>query len=186
MAYIIIPPILWKVNNILPYLYKFSDEINRFCSKNGWFLMILAKFYQKFLPKYKILVSQAQRTVFFFFFYPSPALNLHLKVFTKLHDFSCKNTKFSSFWGGTSLSDTPPVSASAQLTLTCHKSSPPCQRQIYAPAYFIVPPHWVGVLLSYLSCIFMLWVSLCINIFMWFVSLSIAIIISYLVVLYDV
>ena len=28
--------------------------------------MILAKLYQKFLPKYKILVSQAQRTVFFF------------------------------------------------------------------------------------------------------------------------
>ena len=31
------------------------------------------------------------------FFYSSPALNLRLKVFTKLHDPSCKNTKFSSF-----------------------------------------------------------------------------------------
>ena len=29
--------------------------------------MILAKCYQQFLPKYKILVSQAQ-TIFFFFF----------------------------------------------------------------------------------------------------------------------
>ena len=56
--------------------------------------MILAKFYQKFLPKCKIWLSQAQRTVFF---YTSPALNVHLEVFTKLHDSGFKNTKFSSF-----------------------------------------------------------------------------------------
>ena len=55
--------------------------------------MILAIFF----PKWQILVSQAQRTMFF---YPSPTLKLHLKVFTKLRDFSCKNTKFSSFPGG--------------------------------------------------------------------------------------
>ena len=65
----------------------------RFCSKKGWFLMILAKFYEKFLPKYKILVSEAQRTVF----YSSPALNFPPKVFTKLHDScSCKIQNFSA------------------------------------------------------------------------------------------
>ena len=51
-AYAIIPLMLWKVTNILTYLYKYSVKINRFCSKNDWFLMILAIFYQKFLPKY--------------------------------------------------------------------------------------------------------------------------------------
>ena len=61
MAYVIIPLILWIVNNILTYLYKKSAQINRFCSKNGRFLMILAKFYQKFLQKCKIWISQAQR-----------------------------------------------------------------------------------------------------------------------------
>ena len=144
--------------------------------------MILAKFYQKFLPKCKILVSQAQRTVFF---YPSPALNLHLKVFTKLHDFSCKNTKFSSFWGGTSPLRYPPVRASAQLMLTCHKSSP----HVKDGSTLLLTLLYLHIELAYSClylCIFMLWVSLCINIFMWFVSLSIAIIISYLVVLYDV
>ena len=99
------PPMFWKVNNILTYLYKYSVKINRFCSKNGWFLMIPAKFYQKFLQKYKILVRQAQSTVFF---HSSPSLNLRLKVFTKLHDSSCKNTKFSSFWGGHIPPQTPP------------------------------------------------------------------------------
>ena len=35
-----VSPILWKLfNNILPYLYKYSDKITRFCSKNGWFLI---------------------------------------------------------------------------------------------------------------------------------------------------
>ena len=51
-------------------------------------------------------------------FYQSPALNLRLKVFTKLHDSSCKNTKFFSFWGGTSLLTRPtPLRASAQLEM---------------------------------------------------------------------
>ena len=104
MAYVIIPTMLWKVNNILTYLYKYSLKISKFCSRNDWFLMIPAKFHQKFLPKYKIFVSQVQRTVFF---YSLPALNLCLKVFTKLHDSNCKNTEFSSSWGGTSPSDTP-------------------------------------------------------------------------------
>ena len=59
------PLILWKVYNILTYLFKCSDEINRFCSKNGLFLMILTTFYQKFSPKMQYLVHQAQRTVVF-------------------------------------------------------------------------------------------------------------------------
>ena len=59
-------------------------------SQNGWFFMI-ANFYQKFLPKSKILISQAHF---------SAALNLCLKVFTKLRDSSFKNTKFSDLSGG--------------------------------------------------------------------------------------
>ena len=80
MAYVIIPPILWKVSNILPYLYKIIFRQNQ-----------------------QILVSQAQRTVFF---YPSPA-SLHLKVFTKLHDSSCKNNKIFQLLRGEHPSDTP-------------------------------------------------------------------------------
>ena len=68
--------------------------------------MILAKFYEKFSPKYKILVRKAQRTVVFFFFLLIACSKFCLKVFTKLHDSSCKNTKFSTFWGGTPPSDT--------------------------------------------------------------------------------
>ena len=37
------------------------------------------------------------------FFYSLPALNLRQKVFTKSHDSTFKNTKFSSFWGRYSL-----------------------------------------------------------------------------------
>ena len=42
-----------------------------------------------------------------FLFYSSLAVNLHLQAFTKWHNSIFKNTKFSSFWEGTSLSDTP-------------------------------------------------------------------------------
>ena len=76
------PPILWKVNNILPYLYKYSDKINRFYSKNGWYLLM-----QNFIK----LFSQNAK------FWSVRPKEL----------FSCKNTKFSSFSGGTSPSDTP-------------------------------------------------------------------------------
>ena len=86
--------------------------------------MILAIFYQKFLPKSKIWVSQTQRTVFF---YTSPAVNLHLEIFTKLHDSSLKNTKFSSFWGSTP-PQSPPVRASTQLMLTHHQVIPPMSK----------------------------------------------------------
>ena len=114
---------LWKVCNILTYLYKYSDEINRFCSINGLFLMILTAFYQKFSPKMQDLVHQAQKTGF----YLSPVLNLRLKLFTKLHDSGCRNAKFSSFWGGC-------LCAQARNWHCRATKSPPCRRQIYAPA----------------------------------------------------
>ena len=90
--------------------------------------MILAKLYQKFLPKCNILASQAQRTVFF---YPLPALNLRLKVFTKLHDFSSKNTTFSSFWG--TPSDNPCAHKHAFGADAPPNHLPKCPRRIYTP-----------------------------------------------------
>ena len=64
-----------------------------------------SKILAKISPKIKVLVSQAQSrpTVFS---YSSSALNLCLKVFTKLPDSSCKSTSFFSFSEGTSPSDT--------------------------------------------------------------------------------
>ena len=46
--------------------------------------------------------------LFLFFVLFLPASNLYPKVFTKLHDSSFKNTKFSSFWGGHIPPQTPP------------------------------------------------------------------------------
>ena len=86
MAYVIIPSTLWKINNILTDLYKYSDKNQQILLKNDWFLMIVAEIYQKFLPNIQ---------------------TLHLKLFTKLHDLSCKNTKFSSFSGGAHPPQTP-------------------------------------------------------------------------------
>ena len=56
LAYVIIPPMLWTVNNILTYLYKHSTQINRFCSKNGGFD---SKILSKVSLKMQIWVSQA-------------------------------------------------------------------------------------------------------------------------------
>ena len=50
------------------------------------------------------------------FFYSSPALNLHQKVFTKLHNSSFKYTIFQL--------QTPCVHTGAQFALTRHQSSP--------------------------------------------------------------
>ena len=123
MANVIIPPpILWKVNNILPYLDKYSDIINRFCSNNSWFLMILAKILPKISPKMQNFGQSGPKNCVF---YPSPALSLHLKVFTKLRHSVFKIQKSSSFWGGTSPLRHPPVRASAQLALTRHPIIPP-------------------------------------------------------------
>ena len=93
MAYVIILSFLWKVNNII--LTYYSVKINRFCSKIGWFLMILAKVYEKIFSKYKILVSQAQELCFF---YSSSPLNLPLRYLPNCTIPVAKGTKFSSFW----------------------------------------------------------------------------------------
>ena len=69
-------------------------------------------------------------------FYSSSALNLCLKVFTKLHNSISKNTKFSSFRESPSPLRHPTVCASAQLVLTCHQITPPCQ--VYAPVHSIL------------------------------------------------
>ena len=59
------------------------------------------------------MVSQAQRTGFFT--HRLLSVNLHLKVFTKLHDSSCKNSKLSSFWGCHIPLKHSPVRPSVQL-----------------------------------------------------------------------
>ena len=67
---------------------------------------------------------------FFFFFYSSPDLHLHL--YSILHDFSFKNTKFSASERAHP-PQTPPVCASMQLALTLHQIIPQCRRRMYSP-----------------------------------------------------
>ena len=124
MAYVIIPPYCEKLTIFCINLYKYSDIINRFCSKNGLIFNNSSKILSKISPKMQNFGQSGSKNLFF---YPSPALNLHLKVFAKLHNSCCKNTQFSSFWGGTSPLRHPPVHASMQLALTHHKIIP------YAP-----------------------------------------------------
>ena len=62
------------------------------------------------------------------FFYSSPDLNLHL--YSILHDFSFKNTKFSASEKAHP-PQTPPVCASMQLALT--PNHPQCRRRMYSP-----------------------------------------------------
>ena len=63
--------------------------------------MIPAKLYQKFLLKYKILVSQAQKTVFFVVFFCIfllvPCSKFVPKSIHQIARLSWKNIKFSSF-----------------------------------------------------------------------------------------
>ena len=75
--------------------------------------MILANFLTKISPKMENLGQSDPYN----FFYSLPALNLHQKVFTKLHDSTFKNTKFSSFWGGYHLRHPPPLCIQAGI---CH------------------------------------------------------------------
>ena len=81
--------------------------------------MILAKYFQKFLPQMQNLGQSDPNNCFF---YSSSALNLHLQVFTKLHGSISKNTKFPTSQGGTSPSDTP---LCWQMVLMCHQIDPP-------------------------------------------------------------
>ena len=110
------PPMWWIINHILTYLYKNlyknSGQINRFCSKNGGFLMILAKFYLKFLQK-KAKFAGSVRPKELCFSNPSHALNLRIEIFTKLHFSSFKTIKFASSWGRHIPLRHPPEHASA-------------------------------------------------------------------------
>ena len=67
---------------------------------------------------------------FSFFFYSSPDLDLHL--YSILHDFSFKNTKFSASERAHP-PQTPTVCASMQLALTLHQIIPQCRRRMYSP-----------------------------------------------------
>ena len=78
-------------------LTNIQTKINRFCSNNSWFLMILAKILPKISPKMQNFGQSGPKNCVF---YPSPALSLHLKVFTKLRHSVFKIQKSSSFWGG--------------------------------------------------------------------------------------
>ena len=74
----------------------------------------------------------------FFCFYSSSALNLRLKVFTKLHDSISKSTKSSSFWGGALPSDTPlckhAVCAGAPMSETHLR---PCSQYLFGLSWFL-------------------------------------------------
>ena len=104
-------------------------------NRNCWFLMILAKFYQKFLPNAKfdpvclfflcVSPSSSATVFFFFFFYSSPDLNFGLYSPYILQDFRFKIQNFQLLIGQ-SPSDTPyAMCASVQLTLTLHQIPPP-------------------------------------------------------------
>ena len=96
VAYVIIPLIVKSYKHFDKSLQIFSQYQRIWLQKLLIFIMILEKFWQEFLPKDKVLVSQAKISVFLLIvcskFVP--------KKITKLRDYSCKNTKFSS-WGGT-------------------------------------------------------------------------------------
>ena len=131
---------------------KIQPKSKDFClNRNYWFLMILAKFYQKFLPNAKFgPVRPKELCVFFlcvfplllllllFFFYSSPDLNFCLYSPYILQDFRFKNTTFSaSDRAHRSPSDTPyAMCASVQLMLTLHQIHPPphCRRRVYSRA----------------------------------------------------
>ena len=88
--------------NPSPMQTRTHTQINRFCFKNSWFLIILhvAKFYQKFPPKCKLWVSKAQR--FFFFFLLTDCSKFAQACINQIALFQFQNTKYSSFWGCTS------------------------------------------------------------------------------------
>ena len=71
MAYVIIPQCFEKLT-VMTCLYKYSVKINRFCSKNSWFLMIL--------PHFITFTNFSPDTAFF---HSLPAQNLRLKVSPK-------------------------------------------------------------------------------------------------------
>ena len=93
--------------------------------------MILAKFYQKLLPKCKIWISQAQRTVSF---YTSPALNLYQKYSPNCTISVSKIQNFPASEGERPTSDTP-VSASAIGADTLPNHQKKNVKDEYAPGF---------------------------------------------------
>ena len=86
--------------------WKYSDlslnnsaQINRFWPKRCWFSIFAHNFNQNYSQNAKF---GSVRPIELVFYSSSPALNLLPKALIKLHDSRFKNTKFSSFWGGTS------------------------------------------------------------------------------------
>ena len=104
MAYVIILPILWKVNNILPYHYKYSDKINRFCSINGWFLIILANFIKNFSQNAKFWSVRPKELCF----WPIACSNFAPKSIHQIAWFQLEKCKiFQLLRGAHPPSDTP-------------------------------------------------------------------------------
>ena len=66
----------------------------------------------------------------FFFFYSLPASNLRPKIFTKWHDSSFKNTKFSSFWGGGTSPSVSDTRLCAEASIWHCDAPPPPPQQI--------------------------------------------------------
>ena len=119
-------------------------------NQNGWFFNDSSKIVKKFSQMQnlgQLGPENSSAYVFFawwffffsfflsfffspFFFYSSPDLNLHL--YSILHDFSFKNTKFSASERAHP-PQTPPVCASMQLALTLHQIIPQCRRRMYSP-----------------------------------------------------
>ena len=118
-------PMLWIVNTILIVIpYKNSAKINRFCSKNSLFLIILAKVVIKiFSQNANLGQSGLQNCVFFLLIICS---KLCLKVFTNCTILFQKYKIVKLLMGAHIPSDTP-VHSSVQLLLTCQQIIPPCR-----------------------------------------------------------
>ena len=139
MAYVIIPPMLWKVNNVLAYFTNIQSKATYFAHKNNCFFMILAKFYQKFLPKYKLLVSQAQRSVLLLI----ACYKFLPKSMQQIAWFQLQKFKIFQLLRGHIPLRHPPLYAQARsLHWRATKSYPKCRKRIYAPdgaSYSAVP-----------------------------------------------
>ena len=124
---------LWKKFSQMQNLGQLGPENCRAYVFFAWcflvFFFFLFLFFVLFSPSFFLSFSPLF-IFFFFFFYSSPDLNLHL--YSILHDFSFKNTKFSASERAHP-PQSPPVCASMQLALTLHQIIPQCRRRMYSP-----------------------------------------------------
>ena len=123
MAYVIIPPccekltIFWLIfTNILSNSTDFDLKI--------WLIYNdSSKILSKISPKIENFGQSAPKICGFFLLIVCS--KSALKVFTKLHNSSCKNTKFSSFWGKAHPpQDTPCAHKHEIVGLTHHQIIP--------------------------------------------------------------